>query len=134
MAAETGVAVDKIKLLHGKRPVADSKALKEFVGGGSNEVEFTVMILGGAATVAAAAAAKAKAKEQEQEQGQQGQGQGQGQGQEGGSVAQGLSGRGVLETEEFWGDLRGFLQQRVRDEAVAGEACEVFREAWAARR
>lgn len=45
-------------------------------------------------------------------------------------VAQGLSGRAVLETEAFWGDLKGFLEQRIRDEAVAGEVVEMFRGAW----
>lgn len=45
-------------------------------------------------------------------------------------VAQGLSGEGVLETDEFWGDLKGFLQQRIRDEKVAGEVAEKFEAAW----
>jgi hypothetical protein len=48
-------------------------------------------------------------------------------------VAQGLSGEGVLATGEFWEDLKGFLQQRVRDERVAGEALEVFKGAWEGR-
>lgn len=46
------------------------------------------------------------------------------------AVAQGLSGREVLETEAFWGDLKGFLEQRIRDEAVAGDVAERFRGAW----
>jgi hypothetical protein len=48
-------------------------------------------------------------------------------------VAQGLSGEGVLKTEAFWEDLKGYLQQRVRDEGVAGDALGVFRGAWEGR-
>jgi hypothetical protein len=39
----------------------------------------------------------------------------------------------VLETGEFWGDLKGFLQQRIRDEKAAEEVVEVFKGAWNAR-
>ncbi|KAK4133002.1 hypothetical protein BT67DRAFT_435262 [Trichocladium antarcticum] len=119
VAADTGLALGRIKLLFGKRPVADSKVLRDLVGasgsGGGEEVEVGVMILGGAGALAAARKAAAAAEEEEQE---------------GSVVAQGLCGVGVLETEEFWEDLEGFLQQRVRDVAVAGEACGLFKGAW----
>jgi len=45
-------------------------------------------------------------------------------------VAQGPSGKEVLGTEDFWGDLKGFLMQRVRDEGEVEKAYEVFRTAW----
>ncbi|KAK4120811.1 hypothetical protein N657DRAFT_624402 [Parathielavia appendiculata] len=126
VADQTGIEVDKIKLLHNKKPAgADSKSLKDLLPAPTEasigEVELGVMILGGAAAVVL------KKKEEKQTAGE---------GQEGGSaapVAQGLSGIGVLQTEEFWGDLKGFLQQRVRDEAVAGEAVGVFKTAWDGR-
>lgn len=51
-----------------------------------------------------------------------------------GPVAQGPSGDEVLGSEEFWGDLKGFLIQRVRDEEKAGEMWEVFKEGWRKRR
>jgi hypothetical protein len=123
----------KIKLLFAKKPVADSKVLKDLLvndgGVGVREVELGVMILGGAGALAEALAKK-KAEAEEEGEGKKEEvvvGEG------GSNVAQGLSGKGVLETEEFWGDLKGFLQQRVRDEGVAGEACEVFRGAWTGR-
>jgi hypothetical protein len=84
-------------------------------GEGKGSMEFSVMVIGGAATLAAAEAARGA--------------------QVGGpeNVAQGLSGEGVLATEEFWSDLKGFLQQRVRDEKVAGDAVGLFKGAWEGR-
>lgn len=130
MSAETGIPLDKLKLLYNKKPVSDSKTLKDVLGpdgegagAGAKGVEFSVMVMGGAATLAAAAAKKAA---------ESSEGGGE-KTDESGVVAQGLSGEGVLATEEFWDDLKGFLQQRVRDEKVAGEATEAFRGAWKGR-
>ncbi|KAK4237653.1 cell-cycle control medial ring component [Achaetomium macrosporum] len=128
---ETGIEFGKIKLLFNKKPVGDSKALKDLGIQENGVVEVGVMVLGGANVTL----------KKKQEPGQ-GQGPGQGLGQEEGAsasatasapVAQGLSGVGVLETGQFWEDLKGFLQQRVRDEGVAGEALGVFRAAWEGR-
>ncbi|AEO71549.1 uncharacterized protein THITE_2093046 [Thermothielavioides terrestris NRRL 8126] len=146
-AARTGLPVDKVKLLFGKKPVGDSKALGELLllgggagGGGSGSggeggegavVELGVMVLGGAATAAAAAAAAGVKKEGGEEEEE-----GAGAGAEkaaAAAVAQGLHGEGVLATGQFWEDLRGFLQQRIRDEGVAEEACGVFKGAWERR-
>ncbi|KAK0651351.1 cell-cycle control medial ring component-domain-containing protein [Cercophora newfieldiana] len=118
--AATGIPTDKLKLLYNKKPVGDSKTLKDVLGDGAatkGSMEFSVMVMGGAATLAAAAAAKEAATTSGS----------------GGDVAQGLSGERVLATGEFWSDLRGFLQQRVRDEKVAGEAADVFEKAWKGR-
>lgn len=119
---ETNIPVEKLKLLYNKKPVGDSKTIKDALGGTSAEgaVEFTIMVIGGEATYKAA---QEEREAQEQAKGSSGAE----------SVAQGLSGEGVLGTEEFWDDLQGFLQQRVRDEKVAGEATEVFRGAWKGR-
>jgi len=38
-------------------------------------------------------------------------------------------GREVLKTEEFWGDLKGFLVQRLKDEEVGERVCGIFRKA-----
>jgi hypothetical protein len=134
VAAETGLPVDKIKLLFAKKPVADSKLLKDIVPGlgeqqeqGQEQVEFSVMILGGAVPVPKSSGGSGQSKSTGMSKQTAVEGDGAG------PVAQGLSGRPVLQTEEFWGDLKGFLQQRVRDEGVAGEACEVFRGAWKGR-
>lgn len=40
------------------------------------------------------------------------------------------SGLDVLTTDAFWNDLKGFLEQRVRDEAVAGRLVQTFKTAW----
>jgi hypothetical protein len=143
VAHETGLPLAKIKLLHGKKPVGDSKLLRELVavggadGVGAGELELGVMVLGGAAGFSLK---KKEVVVEEAVKEQEGEGEGDKmQGVEGAvadgaaSVAQGLSGEGVLATGEFWEDLRGFLQQRVRDERVAGEALGVFKGAWEGR-
>jgi ubiquitin-like protein 4 len=120
VAAETGVAPDKIRLLFRKKPAVDSKALSDLLEGGSGEaggggnssntIEFSVMIMGGAASLPKGdAAAK-------------------------GDVAQGVSGREVLETSKFWDDLKGFLLQRIRDEKDSEELFNAFQTAWKSTR
>ncbi|KAK0705116.1 cell-cycle control medial ring component [Lasiosphaeris hirsuta] len=121
VAARVGTDVAKLRLLYAKKVVADSKSLRDILGGGAEaaavgEVEFSVMVMGGAAALAKKPQAAAEEEETSAE-----------------LVAQGLSGTVVLETEEFWGDLKGFLQQRVRDEKTAEETVGLFRGAWAGR-
>ncbi|KAI5918981.1 cell-cycle control medial ring component-domain-containing protein [Camillea tinctor] len=106
---ETGIPVDKLKMLYNKKPVPDSKVLKDLVAGKeATNIEFTVMVIGGAA-------AMTKPTQAQKE------------------VAQGPSGREVIDTTEFWSDLKGFLLQRVRDEGLAGELTNTFQAAWAAK-
>ncbi|KAI0116347.1 cell-cycle control medial ring component [Nemania sp. FL0031] len=108
VAKETGIPEDKIKILHKKKPVPDSKVLKDLVGEDDIAVEFSVMVMGGAAAAATKPDAKAE-------------------------VAQGLSGTDVLQTQEFWDDLNGFLLQRIRDEQLATELTNTFQQAWKAK-
>ncbi|KAI1506270.1 cell-cycle control medial ring component-domain-containing protein [Biscogniauxia marginata] len=109
VSRETGISVDKMKLLHKKKPVSDSKVLKDLVSGeNETSIEFSVMVMGGAAAVV-------KPPEAQKE------------------VAQGQSGREVLGTTEFWDDLKGFLLQRIRDENFAGELADTFQASWKAR-
>lgn len=42
---------EKLKILHNKRPLQDSKVLKDIVGDEDKTVEFAVMVIGGAAAV-----------------------------------------------------------------------------------
>lgn len=116
VAEKAGVGPEKVKLLHKKKPVPDSKVLKDLVGDGDTSIEFSVMVMGGGAAAAAAAPAA-------------------GSGSEAAAPVSGagLAGAAVLDTEEFWGDLKGFLQQRLRDEAAAEEALGRFRGAWQER-
>ncbi|CAJ2510949.1 Uu.00g065740.m01.CDS01 [Anthostomella pinea] len=123
---QTGIPEDKMKLLHKKKPVPDSKVLKELAGEGETSVEFSVMVMGGAATLAAAAAsagtaAAAVPAEESKTEAQK-------------DVAQGQSGSDTLETQEFWDDLKGFLLQRIRDEKLAVDLTNTFQKSWKAKR
>jgi len=111
LAAHTGLAPDKLRLLHGKKPVADSKVLKDLVGDNDTAIEFSVMVMGGAGAMAKT-------------------GQPAAAGAADSSTAQGPSGREVVESEAFWNDLRGFLLQRVRDEKQVDELFSTFLRAW----
>ncbi|KAI2473344.1 cell-cycle control medial ring component-domain-containing protein [Annulohypoxylon bovei var. microspora] len=107
VSKDSGIPVDKMKLLHKKKPIPDSKVLKDLAGEDETSVEFSVMVMGGAAAIKNTPAHA--------------------------EVAQGPSGGEVLETKEFWDDLKGFLLQRIRDEKTAGELAETFQSAWKAR-
>ncbi len=106
VAQQSRIPVDKMKILHKKKPVADSKVLKDLAGEGEATVEFSVMVIGGAAVI----------KPEEP--------------QVGGETAQEPSGRAAVETEAFWTDLRGFLLKRVRDEKQTDELFSMFLRAW----
>lgn len=151
--------VDKLKVLFNKKPVGDVKSLKEVLLSGSapeggGELELSLMVMGGQATFDSAeakaarearqAAAKANAdvnaSEPKVEVSESPEVEMKDVTQESGSkeaaagpVAQGLSGPAVLETEEFWEDLRGYLQQRIRDEKTAEEVVGKFRGAWSGK-
>lgn len=119
VAARAGVPAARVRLLHRKKPVPDTRVLRDLVGeDGGAVVELAFMIMGGGGGGSAAAATQAATQAPPAT---------------GVVVAEGLAGTAVLGTEEFWGDLRGFLQQRVRDEAVAEEALGRFRGAWEGR-
>lgn len=125
VVARTHIPADKIKMLFNKKPVLDSKVLKDLAPPGATTLDFTVMIMGGAATAAAAAAAAAAAEGQEAPM-------------DAGAfkpdvVAQGPSGSEVLQSIEFWDDLKGYLLQRIRDEKQANDVFDTFQAAWKTR-
>jgi hypothetical protein len=103
--------------LHNKKPVPDSKVLKDVVKKGEERVEFSVMVIGGAAAV----------RKREEEVLPEDLDGNQGRGKQ-------ASGAEVLRGEEFWSDLRGFLTQRLRDEAEGEKVFGVFRKAWEGKR
>ena len=123
VVSELGLSgTEGVKVLYKKRPCADSKTVKDLVGDeGAAEVEFSVMIMGGTPAVEKKEDVSMGGLEDTTAQG----------GDEMG-VAQRKSGQEVLETEEFWSDLRGFLVQKTRDEGIAGDMWEEFRRAWKA--
>ncbi|KAI0394964.1 cell-cycle control medial ring component-domain-containing protein [Xylariaceae sp. FL0594] len=108
VAKETGILEDKIKILHKKKPVPDSKVLRDLVAEDDQAIDFSVMVIGGGSS-----ATMMKPESQQRQQG--------------------LSGAEVLRTEEFWNDLKSFLLQRTRDEQVAAELMSTFQSSWKGR-
>ena len=146
--------IEKLKVLYNKKPAGDVKSLKEVLAGGTvpegnnGELELSLMVMGGQATydseeAKAARAArevqkeakkveevKVEVPEVEMKDSQATETETKTGGEAAGPVAQGLSGSAVLETEEFWEDLKGYLQQRIRDVEAAEEVVGKFRGAW----
>ena len=127
-AKDARVDINKIKVLWKKKPAVDSKTVAELIEDPSaKEAEFSIMLLPGAATSSPAqtpvSTPPVEVPPPVLPTG----------GNIGGSAAaaQGLSGtKLLLRTEEFWGDLKGFLTQRLRDEAEGERLAGVFRGAW----
>ncbi|KAH7157054.1 cell-cycle control medial ring component-domain-containing protein [Dactylonectria macrodidyma] len=105
--AQTRIPVAKMKLLHNKKPVPDSKVLKDLLGDTETAIEFSVMVIGGAAAISP----------EEPEAGP--------------TVTP--TGQAALETEEFWDDLKGFLMQRLKDQAQAEDLSTLFKSSWQSR-
>ena len=128
MAKEIGMEgkIEKIKILWARKPVSDAKTVKEAVGDDAGlkegKLEFGVMVMGYVAPAPAAAAAPAADAG----------------GDEKGNAADKMDvdTPGIDEAlggEAFWGDLKGFLQQRLKNEGLAGEVLGCFQEAWRKR-
>ncbi|KAK0386484.1 hypothetical protein NLU13_6319 [Sarocladium strictum] len=102
---QTRIPVEKMKLLHNKRPVGDSKVLKDLIGedASANSLEFSVMVLGGAAAIPPLEAEAAASAGQELP---------------------------PLETEAFWSDLKSFLMQRLKDEKQAENLSKLFKSSY----
>lgn len=138
------VAVEKIKILFNKRPVPASKRTVRDVLEGDDglrqggTVEMGVMVMGGApdppartggmpggeggqAQTKEAAQAPAAPPPRDME-----------------GIEQitrptpvlGPSGKEVLETDEFWKDLQGFLEQRIKDETQAARLVHRWKGSW----
>lgn len=104
---QTRIPVDKMKILHNKKPVSDSKVLKDIVGDSDNAIEFSIMVMGGAAAIPPEEAPAAPVE---------------------------ATGASALETDEFWTDLNGFLMQRLKDQAQAEELSKLFKSSWESSR
>lgn len=141
--------IEKLKLLYNKKPAGDVKSLKEVYAGTvleGGELELSLMVMGGQATydseeAKAAREARVAAKNavpdvpevKMKDATQHAETETSTTGEAAGPVAQGLSGSAVLETEEFWEDLKGYLQQRIRDVEAAEEVVGKFRGAWSGK-
>ncbi|KAL8920979.1 MAG: hypothetical protein Q9172_004266 [Xanthocarpia lactea] len=124
-------STDGIKILYQRKPCSDVKTVKEVIGeegGKGGTVELGVMVVGGAAATSTMSATGGE-KIEGGEVGDVKMG-GVYEGKEEVPAAQGPSGEEVLGSAEFWDDLRGWLMQRVRDEAKADEAWSLFKRGW----
>ncbi|WQF81750.1 Putative ubiquitin-like protein 4A [Colletotrichum destructivum] len=106
------IPVDKMKLLYNKKPVADSKVLKDLLTDDQSSLEFSVMVIGGAAAIKAEPSPVGG----------------------GGSGQQEDIGEAALDTPEFWDDLKGFLMQRLKHEQKAEELSALWRSTWQAQK
>jgi hypothetical protein len=105
---EIGVEVGKLRVLWEKKPVGDSKTLKDLVGdGGEGRVEMGVMVIGG---VGVGKSGKGKGEEEVEPK-----------------VVKVGEGRRELATEAFWDDLKGFLVARLKDEREGERVWGIFR-------
>ena len=109
-----------MKIFHARKLCTDSRTLVEIVGGeeklqgedgtqGGRTVELSVMMLGGLGTAKTGSAVDSSE----------------------GTVQKG-SGAAVLQTEDFWVDLKRFLVERLKDEGEGTQTAEEFRKAWEA--
>ncbi|EXJ60596.1 hypothetical protein A1O7_04749 [Cladophialophora yegresii CBS 114405] len=145
------VAIEKIKLLWNKKPIPASKGtIREALDGSDlvakgGEVEIGVMVMGGApdpppqaqppaqeagkgtvTTNAAPATDKTAGGEPTPMEGIESTKE---------PVQPGeISGEDVLEMSEFWTDLQGFLEQRIRSSDEAAKLRTVFERAWRSSR
>lgn len=138
-ASSTSIPAAKIKILYKKKPVTDSKLVSEIIGADAgSDVEFGVMVMGGAVGAStpseSPAASPAAAAPSESDKGLAGVDAAANTGVAGGAAAVGPSGKEVVATEEFWGDLKNFVLQRIKDEHEGERLVGVFRKAWEADR
>ncbi|KAJ4353684.1 uncharacterized protein N0V89_005414 [Didymosphaeria variabile] len=126
-STKTSIPAAKIKILYRKKPVTDSKTVAEVLGSDAgSEVEFGVMVLGGA--VATPVQSPPAAAPGEEEKGLA-SGAAQDESKAEAPAAQGPSGKEVV-NESFWEELRGFVVQRIRDEKEGERLVGVFKSAW----
>ncbi|TKX25879.1 Blt1 N-terminal domain-containing protein [Elsinoe australis] len=147
-ASHASLDQSKIKLLYNKRPASDLKTLKDLLPVGQDvkgDVELSVMILGGSAAGVATAAMEVERagtpKVEVPDPETMGKAKGTGEVDSGpGSERAGREAEMEGKTgaqraqeevrgEQFWGDLRDFLVQRLRDEGEGERLVGVFRKA-----
>lgn len=107
VSEQARIPIDKLRILHNKRPLTDSKILKDLASESDMRVDFSVMVIGGAAAIHPELKEEAVAR------------------------ARGLD---ALTTDAFWTDLNGFLEQRLKDKVVAGELGQLFKTNWESSR
>ena len=118
-AQDGKIGLDKIKILYKRKPVS-GKTIAELLEdepellAGGKKVEFGVMIMGGAKAVEEAG--------------------GNDEASSSPKPAIGPSGEALVETDAFWSDLEGYLEQRLKDVEEAQKLTTLFKGAWTASR
>jgi hypothetical protein len=108
-STSTSTPVEKLKLLLKGKPLADTKTLSDLGLKAGEDAVITVMIMGGASTPVAASPSPGSPAPEEKVRAK------------------------VLEGEAFWGDLKGFLVERLGKEDLEEDpevVLETFRNAW----
>lgn len=121
------IPVEKVKILYKRKPVS-GKTVSEVLSdepemlSGGKEIELGIMIMGGAkvaeSTPSAAAETEACPANETASP----------------KPAVGPSGEDVLQTDAFWDDLQGFLNQRVKNIDEAKKLRTLFQGAWKSSR
>ncbi|KAH8430831.1 uncharacterized protein LDX57_008495 [Aspergillus melleus] len=115
------IGLDKIKILYKRKPVSGKTIAElledepELLAGGKT-VEFGVMIMGGAKAVEEAGGNNGASSSPSPK------------------PAIGPSGEALVETDAFWSDLEGYLEQRLKDVEEAQKLTTLFKGAWTASR
>lgn len=119
------VPLEKIKILYKRKPVSN-KTVAELLSdepdmlSGGKEVEFGIMIMGGAKVVEGAPSGAAAATAEPEATGEKSSP----------NAAIGPNGKEVLQTDAFWNDLQGYLSQRIKDVDEAQRLRTLFHSAW----
>lgn len=136
-ATQASLSAAKIKILYKKKPVTDSKTLIEVIGTDAGaEVEFGVMVMAGAAAASGSPAAggtpvtspPAVAPPTESEKGLASAGESSAGASS--TTTGAVSGKDIVATDEFWGDLKTFILQRTKDAEEGERLVGVFKAAW----
>ncbi|PKS09711.1 hypothetical protein jhhlp_004332 [Lomentospora prolificans] len=122
LESRAGVPTDKARILHRKKPVPDSKILKDLLAAEDSAnvdaLELGVMVMGGAASLKPVAAAAGATTVPMPVPGPDGSN---------------AEARQIVESPQFWTDLQGFLIQRVKDEKTGEELATLFKKSWEGR-
>ena len=115
---------DQLRLLYKKKPCADLKTIKDLVPADERDVEFSVMVIGGAGAGAGADGAAAVATTSSESTTPDGAG----------TKPITNDAQDLLHADGFWQDLKSFLDDRLNDQRESDQVLQTFRSAWTSRR
>lgn len=131
-AAQAGYTTEKVKILWERKPVSDSKTVKEVVGEAAApgaEVEMGVMFMGQPTQAPARGSGESSPVPVAEEQGTDRRESVY----EDASSAQAGHGEAALESKEFWDELQGFVSQKLHNESLTTKVMQGFRQSYQSR-